>query len=188
MRTRKHRISTCVVRSSWVPTNEISFGTLARVPRGCTKPLACHSVSSAMWIPQHLGLWKGEGTKASYASLSLKTVEYFRTSNRNLGHADWMRRKCWMNEVIILCSVFRHHVVRESGSLKFLWQNVSIHWNRISIIMSCFLQSCATVINEPRFSFVDCESGEYHFTGAGGYSLVYSCPVHLTTSHSQTRV
>ena len=68
MRTRKNRISTCVVRSSWVPTNEISFGTLARVPRGCTKPLACHSVSSAMWIPQHLGLWKGEGTRhqASY--------------------------------------------------------------------------------------------------------------------------
>ena len=185
MKTRKPRISTLVVRSSWVPKNEISFGTLAGVPRGCTKPLACRSVSRAKRIPQHLGLRKGGGTKASYASLSLKTVEYFRTSNWNLGHADWMRR---MNEVIILCSVFRHHVVRESGSLKFLWQNVSIHWNRISIIVSCFLQSCATVINEPRFSFVDCESGEYHFTGAGGYSLVYSCPVHLTTSHSQTRV
>ena len=30
------------------------------------------------------------------------------------------------------------------------------------------------VIDEPRFFFVDCESGEYHFTGAGGYSLVYN--------------
>ena len=76
-----------------------------------------------------------------------------------------------MDEVI-LCSVFRHHMVRESGSLKFQWQHVSIHWNNISIIMSCFLQSCAAVINEPKFSFVDCEIGEYHFTGAGGYSLV----------------
>ena len=52
--------------------------------------------------------------------------------------------------------------------------------------MSCFLQSCDTVIDEPWFSFVDCESGEYHFTGAGGYSLDYSCSVHLT-SHNQTR-
>ena len=163
---------------SKIQGSEKKNGTLAGVPHGCTKPLPWHSVSSANQIPQQLSLWKGEGTRhqASYSSLSLQTVEYFRTSSND----QWLTIEIlaiqtWWNEMM--------HVVRESGSLKFLWQNVSILWNKISIIMSCFLQSCATVINEPRFSFVDCESGEYHFTGAGGYSLVYSCAVHLTTSH-----
>ena len=51
MRTCTPRITTFVVRSSRVPKNEISFGTLAGVPWGCTKPLACHGVSSAKRIP-----------------------------------------------------------------------------------------------------------------------------------------
>ena len=59
MRAHKPQISTFAVRSSWFPKNEIGFGTLAGVPRGCTKPLACHSVSSAKRIPQRLSLWKG---------------------------------------------------------------------------------------------------------------------------------
>ena len=56
MRTCTPRITTFVVRRSRVPKNEISFGTLAGVPWGCTKPLACCNISSAKRIPQHLGL------------------------------------------------------------------------------------------------------------------------------------
>ena len=165
MRTCTPRITTFVVRRSRVPKNEISFGTLAGVLWGCTKPLAWHSVSSANQIPRRLSLCISEGEKVTRLTIEILAIQTW-----------WNENAEWSNTLL-------GFQVRESGSLKFQWQNVSILWNKISIVMSCCLQSCATVINEPRFSFVDCEIGEYHFTGAGGYSLVYRCPAHLTTSH-----
>ena len=174
MRTRKPR-NTTVVWSSWVTKHEISFGTLAGVPWGCTKPLACHRVSIGPWPAMPTGflsIWACGKVKAP--GVILRSQSAIEIPARQTG---WDKNAEWSHTLF----GFQASCGPRIRLSQIPWAKISRFVSKKTIIMSCFPQSCAMVIDEPRFSFVDCESGKYHFTGAGGYSLVYSCPVHLTT-------
>ena len=135
----------------------------------------CHGVAPNLWLAAmfpvpsgFLSVWACVFQKVTRLTIEILAIQ-----------TGW--DECWMKQYFVQ---FSGTMWSENPALSnFIDKKVSFRSNKISIVMSCFLQSCATVIDEPRFSFVDCESGEYHFTGAGGYSLVYSCPAlsqHLT--------